>query len=56
MDSIIEWYITYDNPITDIQHGTLLFLMAQTGIQVDIANLTYGSAGEVIWELFQANR
>jgi len=56
MDSIVEWYMTYDNPITDIQRGTLLFLMEQTGIQVDIDSLTYGSAAETIWSLHEHNR
>jgi len=56
MDSIVEYYNTHDDPITDIQHGTLLMLMEQTGIQVDIASLTYGSAAETILSLFKYNR
>lgn len=56
MNSIVEYYNTYDNPITDMQRNMLLLLMDKTGIQVDIDSLTYGSAAETIYSLFKDNR
>ena len=54
MDDMLTYYsvsLVYDDPITDVQRVILRVLTEKTGIQIDIANLTYGSAAETILAL-----
>ena len=52
MDSIVEYYNTYDNPITDTQELTLSNLMMMTQVDMPFP-ATFGEARDLIIELHE---
>ena len=54
-DTMIEEYKRFlrrNDPITEMQRAVLLLAQQQHSISIDIGSLTYGTAADVIKELY----